>query len=82
MQLLVRTDLLVLSVLGRDSVCKLVWSEVVTPIVAPPRAIWLPVSRESCEKTALTPFQKLSPKQTWLKVIVHKGKSVSRQPKS
>lgn len=38
------TDLLVLSVLGRDSVCRFVCSEGVTPMAAPPRAIWLPVN--------------------------------------
>lgn len=54
------TDLLVLSVLGRESVCRFVWSEVVTPIVAPPRAIWLPVNMESSDQTALPRFQKLS----------------------
>lgn len=44
-----RTDLLVLSVLGRESVCRFVWSEDATPIVAPPRAIWFPVNTNWCK---------------------------------
>lgn len=52
----VETDLLVLSVVGRESVCRLVCSEVVTPIVAPPRAIWLPVNIKPFEQTALPRF--------------------------
>lgn len=46
------TDLLVLSVLGRESVCRFDCSEEVTPIVAPPRAIWLPANTDHCKQTA------------------------------
>ena len=46
------TDLLVLIELGRESECRFVCSEEVTPIVPPPRPIWLPVNRQF-EHTAL-----------------------------
>lgn len=50
MYFLAETDLLVLSALGTESVCRFVWSEVVTPIAVPPRAIWLPINKKICER--------------------------------
>lgn len=51
-----RTDLLVLRVLGTESACRFVWSEVVTPNAEPPRAIWLPENMKICQQTALHHF--------------------------